>query len=50
MYLTLGDIYYMEIRDLKLALAKYEEFIQRGGNDPDVRDAIIEIKKELEKK
>ena len=31
------------------ALAKYEEFVQRGGNDPEVTDAILEIKKELEK-
>ena len=50
MYVTLGDIYYLQIKDLKSALAKYEEFIQRGGNDPDVRDAIVEIKKQLEKK
>lgn len=49
MYVTLGDIYYSELKDLKTALARYEEFIQRGGNDPDVSDAILEIKKQLEK-
>ncbi len=50
MYVALGDVYYRELKDLKTALAKYEEFIQRGGNDPDVRDVILEIKKLLEKK
>jgi len=50
MYVTLGDVYYLQLKDLKSALAKYEEFVQRGGNDPDVRDAILEIKKQLEKK
>lgn len=45
----LGDIYYTHLKDLKTALARYQEFVQRGGNDPDVNDAILEIKKELEK-
>ena len=46
----IGDIYYTHLKDLKTALERYQEFVQRGGNDPDVNDAIIEIKKELEKK
>ena len=46
----LGDIYYTHLKDLKTALERYQEFVQRGGNDPDVNDAIIEIKKQLEKK
>ena len=49
MYVVLGDIYYMQLKDLEAALKKYQEFIQRGGNDPDVQDAVIEIKKQLEK-
>ncbi|MDJ0520624.1 MAG: tetratricopeptide repeat protein [Planctomycetota bacterium] len=49
MYVILGDIYYGELKDLKSALTKYEEFVQRGGNDPEIRDAILEIKKELAK-
>lgn len=46
----IGDIYYTQLKDLKSALTRYQEFVQRGGNDPDVNDAILEIKKELEKK
>jgi len=49
MYVMLGDIYFMELKDLEKALKHYQEYIQRGGSDPDVQDAIIEIKKALEK-
>ena len=48
-YLILGDIYYMELRDLEKALERYENFVQRGGNDPDVNAAILDIKKQLAK-
>ena len=50
LYIVLGDIYYLELKDLPKALAKYQAFVQRGGNDPEVNDAILEIKKQLEKK
>jgi len=46
----LGDIYFTHLKDPKTALARYQEFVQRGGNDPDVNDAILDIKKQLEKK
>jgi tetratricopeptide (TPR) repeat protein len=45
----LGDLYYDQLHDLEKALAKYQEFVQKGGNDPDVNDAILEIKKKLAK-
>ncbi|MDA1195829.1 MAG: tetratricopeptide repeat protein [Planctomycetota bacterium] len=48
--ILLGDLYYSELDDPKTALDRYQEFVQRGGNDPDVNDAILEIKKELEGK
>ncbi len=46
----LGDIYVTHMKDLETGLARYQEFVQRGGNDPDVNDAILELKKQLEKK
>lgn len=49
LYIVLGDIYYLELKDLEKALAKYQAFVQRGGNDPEVNDAILELKKQLEK-
>lgn len=49
MYVILGDIYYQEIKDLKSALDNYQEYMQRGGTDPEVQDAILQIKKALEK-
>ena len=49
MYVILGDIYYMELKDLEKALKQYQEYIQRGGTDPEVQDAVTEIKKELAK-
>jgi tetratricopeptide (TPR) repeat protein len=50
LYVTLGDIYYEELKDLETALKRYEEYVQRGGTDPQVQEAITEIKKELERK
>ena len=50
MYATLGDVYYDQLKDLETALKKYEEYVQRGGTDPQVSEAITEIKKELERK
>jgi len=50
MYVILGDIYYQELKKLESALENYQEYMQRGGTDPEVQDAILEIKKELEKK
>jgi hypothetical protein len=50
MYYLLGDIYYDQLKDLESALTNYEEYMQRGGTDPAVQDAILAIKKALEKK
>ncbi len=50
MYSTLGDIYWDQLKDLEAALENYQEYMQRGGTDPGIQDAITAIKKELEKK
>jgi superkiller protein 3 len=50
LYLTLGDIYYDELDDPKSALKAYQEYLQRGGNDPAVADTITELQKEIDKK
>ena len=47
-YVILGDIYLAELDDLQKALARYEEYINRGGTDPDVEEVIKEIKQDLE--
>lgn len=44
---ALGDIYQHEIEDLEAALKWYQEYVQRGGDDPAVRDIIVEIQKRL---
>ena len=48
-YLALGDIYMAEIEDLEKALSNFQEYVQRGGNDPAIQDLIIEIQKQLKK-
>ena len=50
LYLILGDLYREELKDLENALKYYQEYVQRGGDNPDVPDVIIEIQKEMEKK
>lgn len=50
LYAVIGDIYYEKLKDLEGALKFFREYVQRGGDDPDVRDAVQEIEEELAKK
>ncbi len=48
--IAIADISMYEMEDLKKALKFYLEYVQRGGDDPAVRDIIPEIQKKLAKK
>ncbi|MDJ0972974.1 MAG: tetratricopeptide repeat protein [Planctomycetota bacterium] len=48
--IAIADISMYETEDLEKALKYYLEYVQRGGDDPAVRDIIPEIQKKLAKK
>ena len=47
--LSLGDIYLNETEDLEAAVAVFQDYVQRGGDDPAVPELIIEIQKRIKK-
>jgi tetratricopeptide (TPR) repeat protein len=47
--LSLGDIYLNETEDLQAAVDVFQDYVQRGGDDPAVPEIIVEIKKRLDK-
>lgn len=47
--IAIADICMYEIEDLEKALKYYLEYVQRGGDDPAVRDIIPEIQKKIAK-